>query len=219
MRIREAIKYGVYRAPLLRRLMMPSYPYKISPGQLGALIELINATRDTDGAIVEIGVAQGDTSVFILEHLKTTGDRRKGYFFDTFQGFTQESVKHELDVRGKTEKHYDAFSYGDENIFKKNLERRGYSNFETVMGDASKYDWSRIAPIAAVLLDIDVYKPTIKILRQIWPHIVCRGGIVVDDCLPDTPWDGSLAAYEEFLKENGLPFVRVGNKGGLVRKT
>ncbi len=95
MRMIEAIKYGVYRTPLLQRLMAPSYRYKISPGQLSAIVELINSTRGTAGAVVEIGVAHGDTSVFILEHLKTTGDPRKPYLVDTFEGFTQESVQHE----------------------------------------------------------------------------------------------------------------------------
>jgi hypothetical protein len=219
MRIIEALKYGVYRTPLLQRLMAPSYPYKISPGQLSAILEFINATRDTDGAVVEIGVAQGDTSVFILEHLKTTGDPRKAYFFDTFEGFTRESVNHEVGARGKRKKDYDAFSYCDQSIFEKNLERLGYSNFQTVKGDASKYDWSRIAPIAVVLLDIDLYQPTIDVLRRIWPHVVDGGEIVVDDCLPDSAWDGSLAAYQEFREEIGHPFIRVGDKGGVLRKS
>jgi O-methyltransferase len=146
------------------------------------------------GAIVEIGVAQGDTSVFLLEHLKTTGDKRKAYFFDTFSGFTVDAIKYEIGQRGKPQKPYDAFKYGNELSFQKNLQRAGYSNFSIIKGDASIYDWASIAPIAAVLLDIDLYKPTIEILRAIWPHIVEGGGIVVDDCLANTPWDGALQA-------------------------
>jgi hypothetical protein len=40
---------------------------------------------------------------------------------------------------------------------------------------------------------------------------------VIDDCR-EGPYDGSLQAYEEFIAENGLPFERVGSKGGVLRK-
>ena len=198
--------------------MAPSYPYKLNPGQISAMVELIDATRGTGASIAEIGVAQGDTSVFLLEHLRTTGDERPLFLFDTFGGFTPDSVDVEVSRRGKAVGEYEAFRYSDEGRFRRNLQRAGYENFRLVKGDASAFEWSTIAPIGAVLLDIDLYQPTIVTLKAIWPHLVPAGGIVVDDCLPDTPWDGSLQAYEEFIAANGLPFERVGHKGALVRK-
>ncbi len=69
-----------------------------------------------------------------------------------------------------------------------------------------------------MLLDIDVYAPTLAILEQVYPLLVDGGGIVVDDCLADRAWDGSLQAYEEFIAAHGLPFERVGAKGGVIRK-
>jgi len=198
--------------------MAPTYKYKINPGQIAALINLINDTRDSGGAIVEIGVAQGDTSVFILEHMRTTGDSRQVFLFDTFEGFTSESIEYEINLRGKSAAFLDRFKYGDEGIFRKNLNSAGYSNFATRKGDAAKFAWSTLGSIGAVLLDIDLYKPTIDVLNGIWPHIVMGGGIVVDDCSSGTPWDGSLQAYEEFLAIHKLPFRMVGNKGGLLIK-
>lgn len=88
----------------------------------------------------------------------------------------------------------------------------------TFKGDASKFDWSKVAPIGAVLLDIDLYAPTRAILENIYPHLCNGGGIVVDDCLQDSPWDGALQAYEEFIVAEGLPFERVGEKGAIIRK-
>jgi hypothetical protein len=198
--------------------MAPSYPYKLNPAQLGAMLELIDGTRVAGAAIAEIGVAKGDTSVFLLEHLRTVEDERPLLLFDTFGGFTPESVAVEVSDRGKAPGEYGVFRYSDAKRFERNLRKAGYDRFRIVEGDASSFDWSTIAPIGAVLLDIDLYQPTISTLEAIWPHLVPEGGIVVDDCLPDTPWDGSLQAYEEFIAAHGLPFERVGQKGAVLRK-
>ena len=178
----------------------------------------MTATSGGTGSVVEIGVAQGETSVFLLEHLRTTHDPRPLLLFDTFSGFTRESIDVEVKQRGKSEGEYDKFKYGDEDIFRRKLQSQGYSQFKTFKGDASKFDWSSIAPIGAVLLDIDLYAPTKLILERIYPHLQPGGGIVVDDCLENTPWDGSLQAYTEFIAEHGLPFERVGEKGAVIRK-
>jgi O-methyltransferase len=197
--------------------MAPKYPYKVNPAQLCAMLKFIDATRTSGGVIAEIGVAQGGTSTFILEHLKTTGDDRTLLLFDTFSGFTYDSIDYEVSVRGKSRAAYDSFRYGDEVRFRENLRMRGYQQFRTIKGDAPRFNWSSLGPIGAVLLDIDLYQPTIKLLEAIYPHLQSGGGIVVDDCLAGTPWDGSLQAYEEFIATHDLPFLRVGHKGAIIR--
>jgi predicted O-methyltransferase YrrM len=216
MHTAEWLKYVVYRTPVLRRFMSPRYPYKVNPGQLAALLNLIESSRDAGGSVIEIGVAKGDTSVFLLEHLRSVGDERELLLFDTFNGFTAESVDVEVEKRGKSRSEYDKFRYGNEMQFRKNLERSGYTNFRTIRGDASRFDWSTVAPIGAVLLDIDVYAPSKIILENIYPHLCPGGGIVIDDVLEGGPWDGSLQAYDEFVTSMGLPFTRVGHKGAVI---
>lgn len=218
MSLKEVAKFVVYRTPGLAGMMAPKYPYKINPGQLSAMIEFIEGSREAGGAVAEIGVAQGDTSSFLLEHLRTVGDPRTLLLFDTFSGFTEESISHEVSKRGKPRGEYDKFRYGDERRFQRNLIAAGYTNFRTIAGDAAIYDWKSLGPIGAVLLDIDLYQPTIRIIEAVYPQLVPGGGIVLDDCLADTPWDGSLQAYEEFIKAHGLPFERVGHKGAVIRK-
>lgn len=218
MSLIETVKYAVYRTPGLNRFMAPKYPYKINPGQLTAMIGLIDATRESGAAVAEIGVAQGDTSTFLLEHMRTVEDSRALLLFDTFAGFTDDSIDHEVSKRGKPRSEYDKFRYGDEERFQRNLRQSGYDRFRTVKGDAAKFDWPSLGPIGAVLLDIDLYKPTIQIIDAIYPQLVSGGGIVLDDCLAGTPWDGSLQAYEEFIAAHGLPFERVGHKGAVIRK-
>ena len=219
MSIKETLKYATYRLPVIGRLMSPRYPYKIDPGQLCALVELIESSRQSGGSVIEIGVAQGDTSVFLLEHLRTMNDDRELLLFDTFSGFTDDSITVEVEKRGKDPSEYDKFHYGDEAIFRKRLFRAGYARFKTFKGDASQFDWSGVAPIGAVLLDIDLYAPTKTILQSIYPCLCAGGGIIVDDCVENTPWDGSLQAYEEFISANNLPFERVGYKGAAIRRS
>jgi hypothetical protein len=216
MGIREFAKSVVYRTPLFTRWVAPRYRYYVSPGELAAMIGFIDATRACRGAIVEIGVARGFTSAFLLEHLRTTGDPRDLLLFDTFSGFTRASVDVEVG-RGKSAADFDLFRYGDEARFAANLRALGYDNFRIHKGDAAQFDWSSLGPIGAVLLDIDVYAPTLAVLRDVYPQLAPGGGIVVDDCYADTPYDGALQAYQEFIAERGLPSEIVGEKGGLIR--
>jgi hypothetical protein len=214
----ELAKKVAYRIPVLAKWLGPRYRYKITPSQLAFLCDAITETKESGGAILEIGVAKGDTSAFLLEHMASTGDTRTIYFLDTFSGFSEDSIEHEVKQRGKDQSDYGAFRYGDEKIFANNLSRLGYTNFKTVRGDASALDYSQFGPIAVVLLDIDLYKPTKAILEKLWDKMTTPGFICVDDCKPDKKWDGSLAAYNEFMAARQLPTRIVGGKGGVIIK-
>jgi len=216
--IKEFAKWMAYRAPVISKLVAPSYPYGIDPAQLSFLCDAISKTRG-QGSILEIGVARGNTSVFILEHLRTTGDPRNVFFLDTFSGFTDESIDYEVNVRSKPREYYSGFRYGHEAVFRRNLRRLGYGRFETVKCDASKIDYAGFAPISVVLLDIDLYLPTKAALNGIWPHMTTPGFICIDDCKDGMEWDGSLQAYLEFLNEQGLEPKFIGNKGGVIVKS
>ncbi len=215
--MKELMKRLIYRNSLMKKSFWPKYPYKISPGQLSTLLGLIDATEGEGSAVMEIGVARGDTSVFLLEHLRNSDSHRPVFFLDTFSGFTDESIEVEIQ-RGKPRKALKIFRYGNKDIFSRSLHAAGYSDFTVVEGDAAKFDYSKAAPIGVVLLDIDVYLPTLSCLHEIWPHLSDSGGIVVDDCLPNSLWDGSLQAVEEFCADVGVEPTRVGGKGLLIRK-
>ena len=209
----------VYRTPLLRNLMLPTYPYWVDPGVLAAMLGLVNATRRSGAAVVEIGVGRGDSSVFLLEHLLTTGDPRHLLLVDTFDGFTPESVAHETGERRKARSEISDYSYLDRRVFELGLKRLGYSNYRFVEGDCAKVNWAEVTgPVGAVLLDVDLYLPTREVLEAIWPLIVPGGGFVVDDCIEPNWADGALQAYSEFTDRHGLPFTRVGRSGGLIVK-
>ena len=207
-----------YRLPVIRNPMLPEYRYWVDPGELAAMVGLIDATRATDGAVVEIGVARGDTSVFLLEHLRTTGDPRTLVLVDTFEGFTPESIDYEVANREKRASELSDYSYGSARIFNHSLARLGYTNYRLIRGDCSKVDWKEIGPVGAVFLDVDLYLPTARTLEAMWPLIVPGGGVVLDDCVEPAWCDGALQAYREFIDRHGLPFRRVGGKGALLEK-
>ena len=217
-RLVEVGKWIGYRTPGVRRLAAPRYPYMLDPAQLAAMVDLVDATRGSGALVAEVGVAKGFTSVFLLEHLRSVGDERYLWLFDTFSGFTRRSIDIEVSRRGKSASDFVYFAYGREEQFAENLRRLGYARFRTVRGDASEVDWSEVGPVAAMLLDIDLYQPTLDVLQGVYDQLIPGGGIVVDDCLADTQWDGSLQAYEEVIAARGLPFRRVGRKGALIRK-
>lgn len=101
---------------------------------------------------------------------------------------------------------------------------------ETVKCSISIYDFFRrfpdeaaavgyvVGPVAAMLLDVDLYLPTRVTLDDAWPLVLPGGGIVVDDCAEPHWADGSLEAYRAFIEEHELPFTRVGGKGAGLRK-
>lgn len=218
MRFGEIVKYSVYRTPFLQRIAFPTYKYKVSPGELAFICDGIDRTKPVGGCVLEIGVAKGDTSAFILEHMRSTGDDRPVYLIDTFSGFTGDSVDHETTARSKAHPQFDGFRYTDPHILRKALQRCGYANFNIIQNDAAKIDYTVLGPISVVLLDIDLYKPTKEALNRIWPLLTSPGFICIDDCYPDTQWDGALQAYEEFISENKLSKMIVGGEGGTITK-
>ncbi|MEM6384287.1 MAG: class I SAM-dependent methyltransferase [Pseudomonadota bacterium] len=211
----------MYRTPAINSVTRPKYPYGLVPAQLTWLCNAIDATRQADGGsepgcIVEIGVAQGKSTVFLLEHMRDMGDTRPYYCVDTFSGFVDEHVEHEVNAREKKRAAFSAFSYNDEEIFKKNIEANGFSNMHTLAGDAVKVDWSSLPPIDVMLLDVDLYIPTLQILNNSRPFWSANAHILLDDVKPGGNWDGAEQAYREFTEANDLPYVKVGSKGGSI---
>lgn len=217
-RLMAAVKSVVYRTPIARNALRPRYPYWVTPGTLAQMVQLINQPSTRSGAVVEVGVARGITSVFLLEHLRTTEDPRPLIMIDTFSGFTEEDVHHEVRQRGRRKQDLSDFSYGSAKAVAGDLDRLGYQNHQIIVEDCTVIDWSTIGPIAALLLDVDLYRPTKIVLERAWPHLLPGGGFVVDDCVTPHWADGSMEAYLEFIKAYGLPFTRVGGKAAMVQR-
>lgn len=213
------LKAVAYRTPLLRTPLLPRYPYWVDPGTLAEMVRLISDPTTRKGAVVEVGAARGITSAFLLEHLRSTDDYRRLVIIDTFSGFTDKCVRHETEHRDKRKSELADFTYGSPKELARSLDRLGHhGRYRIIAGDCAEVDWPAIGPIAALLLDVDLYLPTRATLNAVWPLLLPNGGIVVDDCVEPHWADGSLEAYTEFIRQHALPFTRVGGKAGGIRK-
>lgn len=217
-RVMAAAKALAYRTPIIQTPLLPRYPYWVDPGTLAEMVRLIDEPRTTEGAIVEVGVARGITSVFLLEHLRTVGDLRPLVMIDTFSGFTAKDIRHETAHRDRRRRDLANFSYGSAAVLRHSLLRLGYRNFQIIASDCATVDWQDIGPIAAMLCDVDLYQPTLATLEAVWPLLLPHGGIVVDDCIEPHWADGSLEAYTEFTRAHGLPFMRIGGKAAGIQR-
>jgi hypothetical protein len=219
----QQLKRVAFRWPGLRELSRPRYGYNIEPAQLAWLCDAIKETRTVgsfdnqqSGCIVEVGVARGMTSVFLLEHMKQMGDRRAYVCLDTFSGFTRRDVEHEVKVRGKEWNHFRGFQYNQKKIFEENLRKCGFDNVVVHECDAGEFDWRGIPLIDVMLLDVDLYVPTKAVLANSFERWSKRARIMLDDISPGGDYDGAFQAYREFCKSNGFPEVKIGNKGGVI---
>jgi len=219
------LKKILFRSKFLNSISRPRYGYGVEPNQLVWLVDAINNTKEnssqTSGCVVEIGVARGMTSVFLMKHMKDIGDKRKYICIDTFSGFTPEDLSYEEESRGKEADLMKEFTYNDRTIFENNIKRNGFDNFEIYESDAAKFDFSKIPPIDVMLVDVDLYKPSLAILKNSMKFWSKPGYIMVDDVASFQAgegdlWDGALEAYEEFIAEHKIPSSIVGNKGGII---
>jgi hypothetical protein len=195
----------------------PNYPYNVEPFQLAMLINETERVRTIKGSIVEIGVARGMTTRFLVEHFvsKNIWDQ-KIYAIDTFASFTDSDTKFEIEKRGKSMAEYKGFAYNDFEVWVKNFAK--FPFVVAIKTDCSVYDYKKIAPIKLALLDVDLYLPTRNTLPKIYENLVDGGVILVDDVLDNHKWDGAYQAYFEFCSTMNMAPLVIGSKCGVIRK-
>ncbi len=168
---------------------------------------------------VEIGCAQGRTTVFLHKFMQENDIAKDYYAIDTFGGFIPEHVDYEAERRGKDRVISQIFANNKRSWFDHALKMSGVDGVISVECDAATFDSDTIGPIAFALLDVDLYLPIKDILPNLHRNLSPGGIVVVDDCMPHELWDGALAAYEEFAVENGIePDIRL-DKLGIIRKS
>jgi hypothetical protein len=220
-RLNQIAKKILFRTTFLNEFSRPKYEYCLSPAQLSWLCNAISDTKLSNskpGCIVEIGVARGMTSTFLLKHMEIEGDRRSYYCIDTFGGFTPEDINYEVKKRNKKKPDYIGFGYNDFQVFKKNLVKNGFKNAIAISADVSLVDFSALWPIDVILVDVDLYRPTLNSLRNCYRHLNDTAYVMVDDIVADSIYDGAKEAYHEFIKAENLPCVMLGKRSGLIIK-
>lgn len=219
----------VFRSALLNRIAKSvafkytkigaaHYPYNVEPIQLSYLVQRIEETRHLAGNIVEIGVARGMTTRFLVEHIRLQGlgSTLRYYAIDTFESFIKADLDHEVRHRGKRLAELKGYDYNDFEAWK-----RHFSDFpflEAIKSDCTVVNYQKLAPLKLVFLDVDLYMPTKKTLSMIYDLVLDGGSIVVDDVEDKKNYDGAYQAYMEFVAAKELPPLIIGNKCGVILK-
>jgi len=125
------------------------------------------------GAMAEVGVWRGTLSRFLHQ----CAPERKLYLFDTFSGFPSESVG-ALDLQNK----------GDQGRFRDTsveLVKKSVGESENVIFRVGVFPDSAIGlegeAFSFVMLDLDIFKPTVAALEFFYPRLSAGGYLFIHD--------------------------------------
>jgi hypothetical protein len=170
--------------------------------------ELFKMIRNVPGAIVECGVARGNSLMqfanmsSIMEPYNFT---RSIIGFDTFEGFR--SLTEAEKKSGLTEKD---FADSNEHLLRESIElfdidrpMNHMQKVELVKGDATVTIGEYVAThpelsIALLYLDFDVYEPTLSALNNL-SKLVCKGGIIALDEYGYKHFSGETQAVKDYF--------------------
>jgi len=204
----------------VRGLSGHKYDYMFSPAQLGFLCEQLTRTADVPGSIVEIGCAYGATTVFLNRHLDSQASTADYFAIDTFRGFTEADISAEKKLGRDFHYEYE-FRQNSKAAFDRTMRRNGIDRVTSFRADAGSFDYASIAPFRFALVDVDLYKPVLSVLRSVYALMSPGGVIVTDDCstsAQDGMWAGAYHAFTEFTQGSGLESVVVHEKLGVIVK-
>lgn len=202
------------------RIVKAVGPYTMTSPE--RLFGLIDATRylvrhGIAGEIVECGVYKGGSMMAAAMTLMELGETdRELYLFDTFEGMPAPTAV-DVDLHGNSAREeYDRRqSRGEgERWMASSLEKvreavlsTGYpaervhltkgTVEETLPGTAPEH-------IALLRLDTDWYESTRHELEHLWPRLVPKGVLIIDDY---GHFQGARKAVDEYFAEQGLPVL------------
>ena len=175
--------------------------------------ELYKLILDVPGDIIECGVYQGNSFTWLANLsviLEPFAINRRIIGFDTFEGFASiDSSADPADISS------DNFADTNYEIISKSLENldavrpvNGVNRFELVKGDivtslpkyVDEHPWMTCAML---ILDTDLYRPTLTALKTVLP-IMPKGAVVVFDEYNYQNFPGETQAVRELLDLNKL---------------
>jgi O-methyltransferase len=208
--LHEAGSRGVLPGTLL-----PRYAYNFRPAQLCRMLHCLDETRPLGGCIVEIGCAEGHTTLFLDQHLTAREDDRSYVCIDTFAGFTREDVAFERRERHK-EADYRAFAANDPRWFRATLEHNGVTRVSVIEADVNDFEFATLGAVSFALVDVDLERPVASALEGLAGQMVPGGIVMVDDCRPGAAethdFDGAYEAVLEFTAADQVRYELVEDK-------
>jgi len=220
IRMLKYIKEIQYLSPL-RRYFFPRYVYNFTAPQICFLCECLNNTRDVPGSIVEVGCAGGSTTIFLNKYMDARKIDKEYFCIDTFSGFVDKDIAHEVAKRGKIKEMYtEGFQVNKKKWFDGTMKSNRIARVHSIQTDVNDFDFTVLGNISFCLLDVDLYRPTKNSLASLFNLLSPQGIMVVDDCSQeDIRWDGADQAYKEFINEVAYPLRIIEEKLGVIIKS
>jgi len=187
------------------------------------------ANNKIEGDFVECGVWKGGSSMMAALALKKFGAvQKKMYLYDTFEGMSEPTVK---DISFNNEKMIDSWGTfsREEKIFclspidevKSNLAKTGYDPHYLFYIQGKVEDTIPATmpdKISLLRLDTDWYESTKHEMLHLYPHLVNKGVLILDDY---GHWKGAREAVDEYFADRKTyPLLgRIDYTGRLFIKT
>ena len=169
------------------------------------------------GDFVECGVWRGGSSMIIAKTLlKMKETNRKIYLYDTYEGMSKPTKKDKetstsLSALGEWEKsqkeNYNDWCYSPLKEVENNMNLTKYplKNIIFVKGMVEETIPKNIpTKIALLRLDTDWYESTYHELVHLYPILINKGVLIIDDygC-----WAGAKEAVDEYIQENNTTIL------------
>ena len=194
-------------------------PYTmLSPNKLFVLIDAVRYVHRhaIPGAVVECGVWRGGAMMAAAMTFAQLGiEDRNFYLYDTFDGMTKPTDKDNLIYGGadpqeifkQTRTGVDSSDWCRASVeeVKQNLVETGYDSrrLMTVQGRVEDTIPDTLADEIAILhLDTDWYESTRHEMVHLFPRLVPKGVLIIDDY---HYWSGVRDAVDEYLTESKVP--------------
>lgn len=172
-----------------------------SPTDYENISQALLATKNLQGAYVEIGVYQGDSARYALNYMKRSSISRNAYFIDAFEGFTHEQAAVSENT-GWENTHTDTSMKDVKDYLS------GFPGAILIKGNIIADDLpAEIDKIALCNIDVDMYEAIKAALYKTCDLITTNGIIIVQDYGGTPALIGAQKAVHEFLEEQSDKFI------------
>jgi O-methyltransferase len=163
-----------------------------------------------EGEIAELGVYRGD----FAQHINKVFPQRKLYLFDTFDGFSINDIKKDIEMGNSIklmDQKYNFTDTSEEFVMSKMdhpencIVKKGY--FPTTLEDLDEN-------FAFVSLDADLYVPMLEGLKYFYQHLNKGGYIFVHDFFSDF-FCGTKKAVLEYNDMENIKYVPLGDNSSI----
>jgi len=151
----------------------------------------------------------------ILALMQNGDNQRTIYLFDTFEGMSAprdvdkvvQSGRSATEMMASADKKENIWAYSPLDEVQKNVSGLGYPSNRIVFVKGKVEETLPKRPpgkIALLRLDTDWYESTRHVLTHLYPLLVSRGVLIIDDY---GHWAGARKATDEYISNNRVPIL------------